>query len=208
MEMKDRIREKATELFIKYGIKRITMDEVAAQLGISKKTIYQSFSDKNELVAEIIDAHLCNSEQNCLIDAQKAENAIHAVLLSSETFCTVMQSINQNVLYDLEKFHPDVFKKFLQFKNNFLYNRIEENLKRGIEEELYRADLDVVIMARFRLANVVISMNIELFPSRKFNFMDVERQLTLHFLRGIVTPKGERLIKKYSQVPAINQLSN
>lgn len=209
MEIKERIREKATELFIKYGIKCITMDEIAAQLGISKKTIYQSFSDKNELVSAIFDAHLCSSQQNCITDAQNADNAIQEVLLSLETFCTVMQSINRSVLHDLEKFHPDVFAKFLQFKNNFLYASIENNLKRGMEEELYRADLDLAVMARLRLANIVISMNIELFPPRQFNFMAVERQVTLHFLYGIVTAKGARLIKKYSnRMPAAQHVLN
>ena len=209
MEMKERILEKATELFTRYGIKRITMDEIAGQLGISKKTIYQSFSDKNELVSEIFDSHIRNTQQNCVADAKKAENAVHEVLLCSETFSNVMQSINQSVLYDLEKFHPEVFKKFLHFKNNFLFAIIENNLNRGIEEGLYRTDFDLAVMIRLRLANTVISMDIELFPARHFNYTNVEREVTLHYLNGIVTAKGARLIKKYrSQPPAVQHLLN
>ncbi len=205
MEMKERILEKATELFTKYGIKRITMDEIAAKLGISKKTIYQSFHDKNELVSAIFDNHICISQQNCIVDEEKAENAVHEVLLGSETFINVMESINQNVLYDLEKFHPEVFQKFLQFKNTFMYNSIEKNLKRGIEEELYRKEIDLEVIIRLRLANIIISMNIELFPARQFNFVEVEREATLLFLHGIVTAKGARLIKKYSnRLPSVH----
>lgn len=198
MEMKERIREKATELFTKYGIKRITMDEIAAQLGISKKTIYQSFSDKNELVADIFDAHLCNTRHDCIIDSQRADNAVHEMLLGYETFRDVMQSINPSVLYDLEKFHPDVFQKFLLFKNEFLYDIIKKNLERGIEEGLYRNDIDLAVMVRLRLANIAISMDIELFPPRRFNFVEVEGQIISHFLYGIVTAKGARMVKKYN----------
>ncbi len=201
MITKERILEKAEELFIKYGIKRITMDEISAQLGISKKTIYLSFADKNELVAEIFDKHIYRSKQDCAMDAEKADNAVHELLLGSETFCATMQSINPSVLYDLEKYHPDVFRRFTEFKNNFLYNIIMQNLKRGMEEELYRTDINPDIIVRLRLADILLSTNIELFPTRQFKLPDVEREIITHFLHGIVTQKGAKMIKKYMHQP-------
>ena len=197
--MRDRILEKTEELFIRYGIKRITMDEIAAQLGISKKTIYLSFTDKNELVAEIFDKHIYSSEKNCAADVVKADNAVHELILGSETFCATMQSINPSVLYDLEKYHPDVFKRFIEFKNNFLYGIISQNLKRGIEEKLYRRSINIDIVAKMRLANILLSTNIELFPVHRFTLPDVEREIITHFLYGIVTPEGAGMVKKYAQ---------
>ena len=197
--MRDRILEKTEELFIRYGIKRITMDEIAAQLGISKKTIYLSFTDKNELVAEIFDKHIYSSEKNCAADVIKADNAVHELILGSETFCATMQSINPSVLYDLEKYHPDVFKRFIEFKNNFLYGIISQNLKRGIEEKLYRRSINIDIVAKMRLANILLSTNIELFPVHRFTLPDVEREIITHFLYGIVTPEGAGMVKKYAQ---------
>jgi len=198
MEMKERILQKADELFTKYGIKSITMDEIAAQLGISKKTIYLSFTDKNEMVAQVFDRHLSQSRAHCIQDKENAKDAVQEVLLGSEMFCNIMQSINPYVLYDLKKYHPDVFKKFTDFKNHFLFTCIWQNLKRGIKEELYRADIDLEIMTRLRLESVMVAMNFELFPSQKFRFTDVEHEAVNHFLYGIVTTKGARMMKKYN----------
>ncbi len=198
MIMRDRILEKAEELFIKYGIKRVTMDEIAARLGISKKTIYQSFVDKNELVAEIFDKHIRSSQQNCVADVRKADNAVQEVIFGSETFCATIQSINPSVLYDLEKFHPDVFSRFNEFKNNFLYKIISQNLKRGMEEGLYRKDIKADIIAKMRLANILLATNIELFPGHQFTLPEVEREIVTHFLYGIVTPEGARIVEEYT----------
>ena len=202
--MRERILETAEELFIKYGIKRITMDEIAAKLGISKKTIYQSFSDKNELVAEIFDKHISWSEQNCCVQAEEADNAVHEMIIGYEIFCTTMQSMNPSVLYDLEKYHPDVFKRFIEFKNQFVYKHILNNIKRGTEEGLYRTDINATIIAKMRLATILLSTNIELFPRHQFTLSEVEREIIMHFLSGIVTSKGAKMLKKYDPAVAAN----
>ncbi|MDQ2751975.1 MAG: TetR/AcrR family transcriptional regulator, partial [Bacteroidota bacterium] len=105
--VQERILEKAEELFKKYGVKSITMDEIATRLGISKKTIYQSFADKNELVLQIFTHHLCQNRDDCIAASETGQNAIHEVFLSLETYYATMQNINPNVMYDLEKYHPD-----------------------------------------------------------------------------------------------------
>ena len=195
--VQERILEKAEELFKKYGIKSITMDEIAARLGISKKTIYQSFADKNELVLQIFNQHLCQNRDDCIAASEQGQNAIHEVLLSLETFCATMQNINPNVMYDLEKYHPDVFAKFTEFKKKFLHDCILKNIQRGIKEELYRSDMNPEIITRLRMATILLGTNIELFPAHQFRFVDTELEIVTHFLNGIVTPKGARILKKY-----------
>ncbi len=195
--VQERILEKAEELFKKYGIKSITMDEIAARLGISKKTIYQSFADKNELVLQIFTQHLCQSRDDCFKALDQSENAIHEVLLSLEAYCAIMQNINPNVMYDLEKYHPDVFAKFTEFKNKFLHACILKNLQRGIKEEVYRSEIKPEIITRLRLATLLLGTNIEIFPSHQFRMADTELEIVTHFLNGIVTPKGARILKKY-----------
>lgn len=199
MEMKERIIEKANELFTKYGIKCITMDEIASQLGISKKTIYQSFADKNELVSVVLHKHIDYARQLCLSNIEKSENAVHELVLARQMFCSMMQYINVSVLHDLQKYHPEVFTSFEDFRKKFLFNCILQNLQRGISEKVYRDDIDVEIMSRLRLANVVISMDVELFPTQKFRFSDVEEEVVRHFLYGIVTAKGAKMMKKYNE---------
>ncbi len=195
--VQERILEKAEELFKKYGIKSITMDEIAARLGISKKTIYQSFADKNELVLQIFNHHICKSREDCFVASEQGQNAIHEVLLSLESFNATMQNMNPNVMYDLEKYHPEVFAKFTEFKNKFLHDSILKNIQRGIKEEVYRSDINPEIITRLRLATLLLGTNIELFPAHQFRIADTELEIVTHFLSGIVTPKGARILKRY-----------
>lgn len=198
MISKERILEKAEDLFIRHGIKRITMDDIATHIGISKKSIYQYFTDKNELVAVIFEKHIDQSRTDCLQDIEKADNAIHEVVVGSETFCASMQSMNRHVLFDLEKYHPDVYKRFIEFKNDFLYKTIYQNLERGIREGLYRNDLNLPVIAKFRLLNLLLPMNGEIFPDHSFSFVEVERELVTHYLNGIATLEGLVLLNQYN----------
>lgn len=197
--MRERIQQKAEELFIRYGIRSVTMDEIAGQLGISKKTIYQSFEDKDELVLAVFDSHIAADKERCLVDAGKAQNAIHEVFLELELMEEMFSTMNPSILYDLEKYHPKVFRKFYEYKNEFLLGVVMDNLNRGIREELYRPDINVEIMSRFRIGCIMISFNLDVYPKNKFNVLEVEEQVIVHFLYGIATPKGIKLIQKYQQ---------
>ena len=199
MEMKDRIKQKADELFRQYGIKSVTMDEIATRLGVSKKTIYQSFADKDELVDEVVGDLLSYNQACCNRDRAKAANAIHEVFLAMEMVKQMFENMNPVILYDIERNHPVTFQKFLLHKNKFLLQTIKENLERGKKEELYRADIDIEVIAKVRLETMLLPFNQEIFPKSKFNFVDLEHQLIEHFLFGVSTIKGYKLILKYQQ---------
>jgi AcrR family transcriptional regulator len=175
------------------------MDEIAAQLGISKKTIYLSFVDKEELVFAVFNRYMTENKQRCLLDKNNALDAIHEIFLALDMIKELLKTMNPYILYDLEKYHPSVFKKFYEFKNNFLYKIVLENLKWGISEELYRPDINVEIMSRFRIGTIMIALNVDIFPTNKFNLLEIEQQVIMHFLYGIATAKGIRLIQKYTQ---------
>jgi len=199
MEMKDRIKQKADELFRSYGIKSVTMDEIANRLGVSKKTIYQSFADKDELVDEVIGDLLIYNQNCCTRDRAKATDAIHEVFLAMEMIQQMFQNMNPVILYDMERNHPVTFQKFLQHKYKFLFQVIKENIERGKKEELYRADINTDVIAKIRLETMMLPFNQEIFPKNKFNLVDLERQLIEHFLFGVSTIKGYKLILKYQK---------
>src|ERR1700712_3217290 len=150
MEMQDRILQKATDLFLLYGIRSITMDEIALQLGISKKTIYQFYADKNELVSAVIIKILEHNRDCCHNYKKVAKNAIHEVFLAMEMVQEMFENMNPSMLYDLEKYHPVAFEKFVHYKKNFLHRTIKENLEWGIKEELYRNDINTGIVTLIR----------------------------------------------------------
>jgi TetR/AcrR family transcriptional regulator, cholesterol catabolism regulator len=199
MEIQDRIRRKADELFRRYGIRSVTMDEIATQLGMSKKTIYQYYTDKDQLVDAVAVDEIQFSQECCTRDAATAENAIEEIFKVMEFVEVMFRNMNPSMLHDLEKYHPVGYKKFLEHKNKFLYELVKKNIERGIKEELYRPEIDVEFMARYRLESMMLAFNPDLFPMSKFNLVKIHQEILEHFLYGLATLKGYKLILKYKQ---------
>jgi AcrR family transcriptional regulator len=173
------------------------MDDIAAQLGMSKKTLYQYYTDKDELVHAVFDVILATNKNNCIECTKKGDNAIHEVFLSFDIMEEMLKTMNPSVLFDMHKYHPAAYRKFEEFKNSFLYKIIKGNLDRGVKEELYRNDIDTDILTRYRLYSVLLSFNPEVFPTVKTNAAFIEQQLIECFVYGLATPKGYKLIEKY-----------
>jgi hypothetical protein len=108
-------------------------------------------------------------------------------------------SMNPSILNDLEKYHPGGYAIFRDFKNDFLYNSIKGNIERGISEGLYREDVHVEILSRFRVSTLAISMAKGVFADNRFSLLEIEVQVLMNFLYGLVTAKGYKLIEKYKQ---------
>src|SRR5258708_4995487 len=122
MEAKDRILQKAHELFMRYGVRSVSMDDIAAQLGMSKKTLYQYYSDKEELVDAVVTALLANNQKKCMAGKQNAENAIHEVFQAFEMIQELFENMNPSIVFDLDKYHASVYKKIHQHKHVFMYD--------------------------------------------------------------------------------------
>ncbi len=190
---------KASDLFLRYGIRSITMDEIALQLGISKKTIYQFFADKNELVEAVTIKMLAQNRVCCEAEKDQAQNAIHEVFLAEEKVMEMFENMNPSMLYDLEKYHPSAYARFAEHKDNYLFRVIKENMEKGLREEIYRSDIDVNIMTMLRLETLTFPFNPHVFSRMKFNVAEVQRQVIDHFLFGIASIKGYKLILKYKE---------
>jgi len=196
--MKERIQQKAKELFMRYGFRSVTMDEIAGQLGISKKTLYQFFEDKDSLVEAVMQKEMTYMQSECKKQVTESENAIEELFKDMESMESVMDALNPQIVFDLEKFYPRTFEKFKKHKHSFLLDIIRKNLQRGVHEELYRNDFDIEIIARFRLESAFIIFNQELFPFGKYNVLQLSNEIYYHYIHGIATPKGKKLIEKYA----------
>src|ERR1700754_5026790 len=157
---------------MRYGIKSITMDEIATQLGISKKTIYQFFTDKDDLVYAVIETEVGKNEKECVEFRDQAENAVHEVFLALEDLEEMLKYTNPLVLYDLEKYHPRAFQLLKEYKYRFLYDAMMDNLRRGIEEGVYRADINREITAKNRIESSFLIFNIDVFPHSRFRISE------------------------------------
>lgn len=200
MEPKDRILQGAEELFFKYGIKSITMDDIAKHLAISKKTIYQFFADKNELVEILMTVKLKQDECEFRQIQEEADNMVVEVFNMMKHMGIMFSKVNPNIFYDLQKYHPNAWKHFKIFKQDCMAKMIESSIERGIKEGLVRSDLNAKILARLRIEEVEMGFNSEIFPPDKFKMLDVQLTMIDHFLHGICTLKGHKLINKYKQV--------
>lgn len=204
MEEKElRILEGATELFFRYGIKSITMDDIAKHLGMSKKTIYQYYLDKNAIVHQItINALNKNKLICCEIDKHK-KNAIEKIFETMRHMETMFSTMNINLIYDMQKYHPKSWILFKKFKEEFLLKSIEDNLEQGIKEGLFRVDFNIHVLAQLRVAQMDWAFNPENYTSaimQTQGFTKVHVALLDHFLHGIATLKGHKLINKHKQL--------
>ncbi|MCE7073331.1 MULTISPECIES: TetR/AcrR family transcriptional regulator [unclassified Dyadobacter] len=188
--MKERIIKSALSLFWRYGIKSVTMDDIAKDLGISKRTIYQHYSDKEAILALVIQKEIM--DQKCEIEKleEKAANPIEQIMHSSTQMQNTLSEMNPALLYDLKKYYPKAWEQFETYKHEFLLKNIRENLVSGIEQGLYRPDIDVDILALLRIEQIVLAFDPTVFPQKKFSMMHTQMQFLLHFLRGILSEKG------------------
>ena len=199
METADRIKQKAHDLVMQYGIRSVSMDDIASALGMSKKTIYQFFADKDELVEAVIKDKIEFNQNHCLKDRDAAKDAIHEVFLAIEMMQEMFANMNPSIIGDMEKFHPKAYSLFHEHKYNFLHKVLKENIAKGIAEELYRSDIETEILIKARLETMMLPFNEQVYPKNKFRLVDVEIALTEHFLFGLASAKGHKLILKYQQ---------
>lgn len=199
MDTKQRIQKAAHELVMRYGIRSVSMDDIAANLGMSKKTIYQYFKDKDELVEAVVDEVIETNQCACKEDIAVSENAVHEIFLVMDMMAEMLKTMNPSILHDMQKYHPVAFAKFKKHKNEFLYNVCRQNLERGVKEELYRPEMAIDILCRYRVETMFIPFNAEFQQSLKHSLAKIEEEILVHFLFGLVSQKGYKLIIKYRE---------
>ncbi|MFD0939753.1 TetR/AcrR family transcriptional regulator [Pedobacter boryungensis] len=200
MEVKEYIIAEADKLFCQYGFKSVTMDDIAKHLGMSKKTIYQHFRDKDELVNILIEDKLANQDcaNNQFVD--KAKDAVHEIFFSLSSMHELLGNMNPKLFYDLQKYHPKAWLYFKNFKEKSMSNAILKNLERGIAEGIYREDLNKEILTQLRLDHVeLIFSQHDHYTKGKYTIAQVMIEITEHFLYGICNQKGLEKINYYKQ---------
>jgi len=203
-DTKERIKFAAHDLVMQYSIRSISMDDIAASMGMSKKTIYQYYKDKDELIEAVVEGVLVNTELTCNEDRAKADNAVHEIFLAMDMIAQLFRTMNPSILFDIQKYHPNAFQKFLKHKNEYIYNMMRHNLERGIEETLYRPEINIDIMSRFRVDSMFIPFNPEFHRQLKYSLLEIEQQIITHFLFGLVTIKGYKMVMKYMQLRQVD----
>lgn len=200
MGHKEKILAGAKELFSRYGIKNITMDEIAKQLGVSKKTIYQEFPDKDSLVHILMTSDLDIHHKEFDDIFNRSENVVDEVFTIMKKMTEIFSNCNPIMYYDLQKFYPKTWKIFNDFRHKYILERVERTIEKGKKDGLVRQDINTRILAHLRIEEISMAMSGQVFPHDKFNMLEVQLALTEHFLYGICTLKGHKLVNKYKKI--------
>ncbi|MFN9710215.1 MAG: TetR/AcrR family transcriptional regulator [Bacteroidota bacterium] len=199
MDTQQRILQKATELFMRLGIRAVSMDEIATQSGVSKKTIYQFYKDKDELVDAVMQSEEQSIHQDSKECLEQSENAVEEILLTLSRVYARFSKMNPVVISDMQRFHAKAHNRFQKLKYEHLNNVIQDNIQRGIQEGLYRNSLNIEVITKYRLESIMIPFNLNVYPSSEYSLADVAKELMEHFLFGLATLKGHELILKYKE---------
>ena len=190
------IIQQSMGLFMRLGIKSVTMDELSRQLGISKKTLYKFVSDKNELVEKVLN-YGCEIDQ---VGIQKicnlGLNAIDEAFEISKFVSDHIQNMHPSIMFDLQKYHAIAWNNFRTRKKSNISECYVSNMEKGIQEGLYREDLNIPVIVNYYVERFDIMFDEELFPRDEFDPSEIYRELFRYHIRGIATEKGIKVLVK------------
>ena len=199
MDILTKILGASVELFGQYGFKTITMDDIARRAGISKKTLYQHFANKDEIVKESVLWHKNHMFGQCQQMMDEAENAVDAMVRIMNVIDLNLTRINPIALLELQRYYPDGYATFREGLLKQDVESVKENLLKGIAEGYYREDMNVDIIAKFHIEKSLLLLQPNMMVTDRGDIHDVNREIMELFLFGIMTPKGEKLYRKYKE---------
>ena len=184
------------QLFMKSGVKSVTMDDVARGLGISKKTLYNFVNDKNDLVDKVL-THSCDLD-NTAIDAicQRGLNAIDESFEISNFVFRHIDTMHPSIIFDLQKYHLQAWEKFTKLKRERITDCYTGNITRGIEEGFYREDLNIPVIVHLYTSRFDAIFDPDVFPRDKFNPAETYLEMFRYHIRGIASEKGIRYLSR------------
>ena len=197
--IKEKILNGAVGLFMKYGLRSISMDDIARHLSVSKKTLYQHFADKEDLITVVLSAHIEENRKQYEAITENSANAIDELAQISQCLRKDMAETNPSVLFDLQKFHPKAWEAWLDHKNRYIRESVVRNIKQGVEEGYYRAEVNPDVLAATRIELISMGFDQNIFPPSTFRLAEVQSQLFDHFVYGLCTDKGKKLYQKHKE---------
>jgi TetR/AcrR family transcriptional regulator, cholesterol catabolism regulator len=197
MEIRERIITEAFTLFIKYGVRGVTMDQLACELGISKRTLYENFEDKNTLLSEGI-KHFRKIKHVEAMDVLKnCENVIESLYFIGRHGEQFRKKVNPLFFEDIRKFYPEIHSKIADKSLDKEYPLMETMFRKGITEGVFKKELNPDLIAAFWHQVMTIFMNEEMFHRERYTQKELLLNLIIPYLKGISTDKGQKLIEKY-----------
>ena len=196
METKEKILTRAEALFLRYGIRSITMDDIARELGISKKTLYQFVDNKADLIQQVLLQFIREEQRTIRQITRKSGNAIEEMLSIGRYITQVLRRLTPTTLFDLQKYYPESWKMVEKLNQDYIFSVIKANLERGISQELYRSNLNIDIIARLYVGKTHFLIDEDVFPLRDYDRGELYREFIFYHMHGILSDKGREWIRE------------
>ena len=195
-EKKLHIIQNVGQMYLKFGIRAVTMDDVASEFGISKKTLYQYFSDKEDLVSHVVDFFLESSTLD--FKNKPAENAIIGMFIVRSHVANILKIYNNNIEFELKKSYPTLYKKVHDEKRQRIFDNTIENLKQGISQGFYRNELDPQFIAKLQVGRMLYTLNPDygIFEDYEVNTIALFDNMMDYHMHAICTEKGLEYYQK------------
>ncbi len=190
MDQEKQIVESAGQMFLTYGIKSMSMDDISREMGISKKTLYLYVTNKNDLVQKTMENHLAKEKEALTAITAESTDAIKEMFSIADYIRQHIRSMNHSVLYDLQKYYPQSWQLYIDYKNNFVYNIIYNNIEKGIQQGLYRDDFNIDIITKIYNTRMETLVDPMIFPPSEYELLEVQKETLYYHLRGIVSQEG------------------
>lgn len=201
---RQRLIERASELYMRIGIRSVSMDDIARELGVSKKTIYQEVDNKQELVSLVM-AEDARRDLVCIQqNLDGSRDAIDELLRNARYFIQQMRTINPTTLHDLQKYYKDVWDTQIREHQAQFRRTIAANIERGMEEGLYRSDLDGGVLSYFFVGSMMTIIDTTIFPATTRPITDIIRQHSAYHLHGIVNEFGRERLDDYLRTESLD----
>lgn len=189
------IIERAIPYFMRFGLRAVSMDEISRELGISKKTLYKYFKDKNELIVKGVEMKIQLDELSCCDYSDSSENAIEELFKISEFVIQSLTNLNPSIIFELKKFHPDAWQIIHTHKWEFVYQSIQKNIERGIKENIYRENINADVIARLYVGSTDLILETDIFPWPDYKLDDVYLEVLRFQIRGLANEEGVKYLQ-------------
>ncbi|MCX6269873.1 MAG: TetR/AcrR family transcriptional regulator [Bacteroidetes bacterium] len=196
------ILKESGRIFQQYGIRNVSMDDISRELGMSKKTLYQYVENKADLIQKILEYHHL-AEKNIVVEQDwKGKNAIDVLLSISQLVCENMKGYKPILIFELQKYYPDLFRNFFDIKKQSVAKGLRCNLKSGIEQGLYRQNIDIEVITQLYVQNMQELHGLEMLNSGEVSFEKVFQTMFDSHIRGIVNQQG---LEYYEKIKGLNK---
>lgn len=192
--MKEKILERATDMFLNYGFKSVTMDDIAHKMGISKKTIYSHFDNKTHLVTESTANLFCTISDGIDHICSLGQNPIEELYEIKKFAMLHLKDEKSSPQYQLQKYYPKIHESIRTKQYNLMQKCVVANVKKGVALGIYRQNLNVEFVSRIYFSGVVSIKDHNIFPKDDFPVTQLMDTYLEYHLRGIVTPEGRSIL--------------